>query len=85
MWIRTLVALILGLLLNVSLMLNLAYLVPLPRDMYLLIGFIGGFLLWAGFATYYYSVASLKAPVVKGLLLLVVSSGVNSLFALGVV
>lgn len=84
MWSRTLLALLLAFLLNVSLMLNLAYLVPMPRDIYLLIGFVGGFLLWAGFATYYYSVDALKKPVIKGLSLLAVSAGVNAVFALGI-
>lgn len=85
MWARTFIALFLGLLLNVSFMLNLAYMTPLPRDIYLLIGFVGGFLLWGGIATYYYCVESIKLPLIKGLIVLAASAGINSLFALGLV
>lgn len=84
MWAKTLIGLIVSLLLMMSLFLNFAYLVPLPKDVYLFIGFVGGFLLWAGIMTYFYCQTTVRAPLKYCLLVFLGSGAINSLFYTGV-
>jgi spore maturation protein SpmA len=85
MWSKTLVGFVVSLLLSLSLMLNVAYLIPLHREVYLLLGFVGGILLWAGMMTVFYCVERVgKVMRVCGPLL-VGSVAVNALFVAGVV
>lgn len=85
MWAKTFAGFFVGLLLYVTLTLNMAFLLPIPRDVYMLIGFVGGFVLWAGIAAYFYSVSSLKKPLLVSAGVLVVSGGINALFITEVV
>lgn len=85
MWSKTLVGLVVSLLLNMSFMLNIAHIIPMPRDIYLLIGFVGGILLWGGIMTVFYCADNLKRPMLYCGPLLLGSIGVNSLFYLGMI
>lgn len=85
MWAKTLIGLFLGLLLAMSIFLNIGYLIPMPRDILLFSGYVGIFLAWAGFMTWFYSAESLKKPMKIALPLFFGSVGINSLFYLGVI
>ena len=85
MWVRTLAGLLIGLILNTSLMLNIAHLLPISRQMYFLITFIGGFCLWAGIATVFYCAHGVKKPLLYCLGILIPSLGINGLFLLEIV
>lgn len=80
MWAKTLSGIFLGFILNVSLMMNIAFLLPVERQVVLLIGYIGGFFVWAGIATYFYSVENLKTALLKSSCVLLISAIVNGLF-----
>ncbi|MCC2607447.1 hypothetical protein [Planctobacterium marinum] len=84
MWAKTIVGIILSLVLSMSLFLNIAYLVPFPRDVYLFIGFVGGFLLWGGLFTVFYCYSSIKRPLLYCLITLAISATINGLFYTGV-
>lgn len=60
-------------------MLNVAYSLPIDRDIYLLIGFIGGVLLWAGIMSYFYCANTLK-PIAISFAVFIVSAAINTLF-----
>jgi hypothetical protein len=80
MWAKTFVGIIVSMFLNMSLFLNVAYLVPLPRDVYLFIGFVGGFLLWGAILSYFYCQSSIKKALKYCLPLLLFSATINGLF-----
>ncbi|AFJ02945.1 hypothetical protein Q7C_1804 [Methylophaga frappieri] len=84
MWAKTLIGFVVSLVLNLSLMVNIAYLLPLSRQVYLLIGFVGGILLWAAIMTVFYCHDRLAQPLKYCLPLLVVSAAVNALFVTGI-
>lgn len=83
MWPRTLAGFFLGLLVAVSLMLNLNFLLPVPVDVKLLIGLISGFILWAGAMLYCYYSRSVGRASLNCLMVLVISGSVNAAFMLG--
>lgn len=85
MWPKTLLGFMISLLLNTCLMLNLAYLTPLPRDVYLLLAFVGGILLWAGIMTVFYCTNKLQRTMLYCIFLLFVSAGINVMFYLGMI
>ena len=85
MWAKTLVGFFISLLLNMSLMLNIAHTLPIPRQIYLLTAFVGGIFVWAGIMTVFYCADNIKRPMLYCGPLLLVSAGVNALFILGVV
>jgi hypothetical protein len=60
MWSRTFAGLIIGLLLSVSLVLNLNLLLPIKEDTMLLIGLLLAFPIWAGIQVWSYSFTSAK-------------------------
>lgn len=80
MWSKTLSGVFFGFVLNVSLMMNIAFLLPVDRQVVLLIGYIGGFFVWAGIATYFYCVENLKPVLVKSAIVLFISATINGLF-----
>ena len=84
MWVKTLLGLVVSLILNMNLFLNVAYLFPMPRDVYLLIGFVGGFLLWGCLFTWFYSHSSIKKPLKFYIPLTIGSGMINSMFFMGV-
>ena len=60
MWSRTFAGLIIGLLLSVSLVLNLNLLIPIKEDTMLLIGLLLAFPIWAGIQVWSYSFTNAK-------------------------
>lgn len=79
MWSRTLTGFVLGLLLSVSLMLNLNWLLPLATDARLLIGLLVGFVLWAGVIVYCYWCRNARRAAFGCLTVLAVSVGSNAI------
>ncbi|TMN41641.1 hypothetical protein [Pseudoalteromonas sp. S2755] len=61
MWPKTLVGFFLGLLLSISLVLNLNLLLPLSESTKLMIGLVLAFPIWAGILVWSYAFASAKA------------------------
>ncbi|MEM9103407.1 MAG: hypothetical protein AAGB12_13915 [Pseudomonadota bacterium] len=84
MWSKTIVGMIVSWLLNVTLMTNLGFIAPLPRQVFFLIAFIGGFILWASIMTVFYCSTSVKKVLLYTLPVLLVSAGVNFLFVSGI-
>lgn len=84
MWSKTIFGFLLSMLLTMSLVLNFAYLAPIARDMYLFIGFVSFFLIWAGLMSYYYCCDNMKQAAKASLPTLLVSVVVNTLFYTGV-
>lgn len=80
MWSRSLVALPVGLLLSVSLVLNLNFLLPSAVDVRLLIGLLIAFALWAGAMVFFYRQASAWRAARPVLLLLAASAAINAVF-----
>lgn len=78
MWSRTFAGLILGLLLSVSVVLNLNLLLPLKEDTMLLIGLLVAFPLWAGIQVWSYSFISAKKAWLKLSLVLIPSVLINT-------
>lgn len=83
MWSKTLLGFVVSLLLNISLLFNIDYLTPIPTEVFLLIGFIGGFILWASIMSYFYCAPSVKKPMLYCTPLLIVSASINTFFYLG--
>ncbi len=77
MWARTLAGLFVGLLLSISLTLNFSELAPLPKDTLLLIGYITGFLIWAGIITFFYCISTIKKTLLISLSVLLLSATTN--------
>jgi hypothetical protein len=78
MWSRTFAGLIVGLLLSISIVLNLNLLLPLKEDTMLLIGVLIAFPLWAGIQVWSYSFVSAKKAWLKLSLVLVPSVLINA-------
>lgn len=85
MWAKTISSLLLGFFLTVSLFTNLVQAGFLPQDVSILIGFVGGFFVWGGVMTYFYTLHSIKKPLIYSTLILLVSAGLNALFILEVI
>lgn len=73
MWPKTLTSFFLGLLLSISLMMNLASLLPLAIDTVLIIGFIANFFVWSGVMVYFYAFDTIKKPLIQSGLILLIS------------
>jgi len=73
MWPKTLTSFFLGLLLSISLMMNLASLLPLAIDTVLIIGFITNFFVWSGVMVYFYAFETIKKPLIQSGLILLIS------------
>ena len=78
MWSRTFAGLIVGLLLSISIVLNLNLLLPLKEDTMLLIGVLISFPLWAGMQVWSYSFVSAKKAWLKLSLVLIPSVLINA-------
>lgn len=76
-WAKTLVGLVLGFIVSMSLVINIGFVVLVPRDIFLLVAVLTGFTLWAGLICWFYTFSSALKPSVICLLLLVVSAGFN--------
>ena len=74
MWSRTFCGLILGLLISVSVALNLNLVLPIPTDAALLLGMIVAFPVWAGVQVWSYSFSSGKEAWIKGAMILIPSA-----------
>ena len=85
MWVKSIAGCIFGLLFFVSLSMNLFYLAPLGREVYLLTGYVGGFILWAGIMTYIYCQDSFWQALKQSALVFLGSLAINTVFFLGVV
>lgn len=83
MWLKSTVALLMGLLINTSLMLNLTLVLPLAIDVLLLLGFVLGFIVWAGVMTWFYCCASLKQALRPCVPVLLLSVATNVLLIAG--
>ncbi|MBU1311754.1 MAG: hypothetical protein KKE30_19710 [Gammaproteobacteria bacterium] len=83
MWLKSIVALLMGLLINASLMLNLTLTLPLAIDVLLLLGYILGFVIWAGVMTWFYCCVSLRQALRPCTPVLLVSVALNVLLLLG--
>lgn len=83
MWLKSGVALFIGLIINTSLMLNLTLLLPLAIDVLLLLGFVLGFIVWAGVMTWFYCCESLQQALRPCAPALLVSVALNILLLLG--
>lgn len=83
MWPKTLTSFFLGLLLSISLMMNLASLLPLAIDTVLIIGFITNFFVWSGVMVYFYAFDTIKKPLIQSGLILLISIVGNILFLPG--
>lgn len=84
MWLKSGVALLVGLMINASLMLNLTLLLPLPIDVLLLLGFVLGFIIWAAVMTWFYCRTSLRQALRPCVPVLLLSVASNILLILGV-
>lgn len=79
MWSKTLTGFVLGLLLSVSLLLNLNGLLPFAIDVRLLIGLLIGFVLWAGAMVYCYFCSDARSAALGCLKVLAVSVVFNAI------
>ncbi|MEM9102390.1 MAG: hypothetical protein AAGB12_08695 [Pseudomonadota bacterium] len=80
MWSKTLVGFVVSLMLNTSLIFNIDNLIPMPTQIFLLFGFIGGFILWVLIMTYFYCVPSIKKPMIILTPILLISVAINVFF-----
>jgi len=78
MWSKTFAGLIIGLLLSVSLVLNLNLLLPIKEDTMLLIGLLLAFPIWAGIQVWGYSFTNAKKAWLKLSLVLIPSVLINA-------
>lgn len=84
MWLKTLLGFFVSLFLSLSLMLNTAYLLPMHREVYLLLGFVGGILLWGAIMTVFYCSSHIGRLMWFWGPLLLISLSINGAFMLGV-
>lgn len=83
MWPRSLTGFFLGLLISISLILNLNLLLPLAVDVRLFTGLLSAFLLWGGVMVYCYYGRSLRRAGLHCLLLLTASGLLNAALLYG--
>ncbi|MCW8125411.1 hypothetical protein [Microbulbifer halophilus] len=83
MWPRSIAGIFLGLLISISLILNLVQLLPLAQDVKLLIGLLTAFVLWGGIMTYCYYSQSIGRASLNCAGLLVVSGLLNAALLYG--
>jgi len=80
LWTKSLVGLLLGFLLSMSLFLNIGFIAPLPRDVFLIIAVIGGFTVWSALISWFYCVQSIKKPTLLCLGALLITAAINAYF-----
>ncbi|WDE12565.1 hypothetical protein [Thalassomonas haliotis] len=80
MWPKSFAAFFFGIILSISLMLNLNHFLPLAVDVRLLVGLVSGFCLWVAVMIYCYSRNSAKAAVWGCSKTLLASGAVNVYF-----
>lgn len=85
MWRKTLLSFFIGLMLSLSITLNINHLLPIDVDIKLLAGYILGFLLWAGLITYFFCFETIRKPLLRCLSALFISLVLNVLIKMGVV
>lgn len=83
MWLKTFIALLVGLFINASLVLNLTFILPLPIDVLLLLGYILSFILWAGVMTWFYCHETLRQALKPCVPIFLVSVAVNVFMIMG--
>ena len=77
LWIKSPLAVLWGLVLSISLLLNAYHLLPLPIDVRLFIGLLLGFTIWAGVVTYCCAYQSIWEASRNCLKLLLASAACN--------
>ena len=80
MWLKSFSAVLWGLCLSISLMLNMHHLSPFDADTKLLVGLLSGFTIWAAVMTYCFSRNTVKQASIDCGKVLVVSALINALF-----
>ncbi|PAJ76226.1 hypothetical protein CJF42_00590 [Pseudoalteromonas sp. NBT06-2] len=80
LWIKSFVGFFLGFLLSMSLFMNIGFIAPLSRDVFLFIAVIGGFTVWSALISWFYCVQSIKKPTLVCLVGLLITSMVNVYF-----
>ena len=78
MWSRTFAGFIVGLLMSISIVLNLNLLLPIKEDTMLLIGLLVGFPIWAGVQVWAYAFSSAKKAWLKLTLAFIPSVLINA-------
>ena len=80
MWGRTLVAIVGGCLVSISIMLNLNQLLPAAIDTRLLVGLLVAFPIWIAVMIWCYASESTKLAWLRCMSLLIISAGINAAF-----
>jgi hypothetical protein len=78
MWSRTFAGLIIGLLMSVSIVLNLNLILPIKEDTMLLIGLLVGFPIWVGVQVWAYAFSSSRKAWLKLTLAFIPSALINA-------
>lgn len=80
MWHRTLVSIVMGCLVSISIMLNLNYVLPFAVDVKLLLGLLVAFPIWVAVMIYCFACTQLKRVWLGNLVVLIGSASINALF-----
>ncbi|REL25608.1 hypothetical protein DXX93_02940 [Thalassotalea euphylliae] len=80
LWTKSLAGFLLGFLSTMSLFIVIGFVLPLPRDVFLLIAVIGGFVLWSALLAWFYCMPSIKKPTLFCVASLLVTGLVNTWF-----
>ena len=83
-WTKTFAGLLFGFIVSMSLVINVGFVIPVPRDVFLIAAVLTGFTLWAGLLCWFYTFSSVLKPSLICLLILALSAGLNALFYNGV-
>ena len=79
-WIKSVVGLLLGFLVSMSVFINIGFVAPIPADVFLLTAVLGGFIGWALLISWFFCVPSIKRPTLICLGIFVMSSVLNAWF-----
>ncbi|WP_085297364.1 hypothetical protein [Cognaticolwellia mytili] len=80
LWSKTFIGLFLGFFLSMSLFMNIGFIVPLAKDVFLFIAVIGGFTVWSALISWFYCVQSIKRPALICLASFLVTALINAWF-----
>lgn len=80
---KSIIGLVFGLMLAMSLFVNVGYFVPLQRDVLLFSGYVGIFFVWAGLMTWFYTASKVTPPLKVAVPLFIVSTLANGLYYSG--
>ena len=61
-----------------SLAMNVGFLLPIARDVFLLVAVLGGFTFWSGMISWFYCVQSVKRPAIISVVLFALSALLNA-------